>query len=343
MSKIKINQDSLKTSREWVRHRVERGSNVYRILPPYGDVSVHNNFPYTKWSIAWLVDPRTGKRRPFASPLSDGEPDCPVKEFQDAFRTFLDNKKSQLEASGASKEQVKEELEDLYQVQWQIKIQHLYAYNACDKSGNVGLLEIKSTAHKALKKKMAEYISLYTQDPTSLGSASDDSGVWFNFTKEGTGKDTVYGVDFNKDRFKDDQGRLVSAEDRSALPPNVVEGYNELGYDLSKIYHRKTYSELREILLYNLSILSETIPEVVLPGFELDSAPAAAPVTQASTSAKPQGSNKVALNLGDDDEDRGVSPVAQASAVSTKTDISVSAHDSDIESLKELADSVLGD
>jgi hypothetical protein len=337
MSKITINQESLKTSREWKRHSIKDGSNVFRILPPFGDVEVHNNYPYKKWCIAWLVDPRTGKRRPFASPLTDGEENCPVKEYQDALRTFVEKKKAALETQGLSKSQVKAELHDIYDVQWQIKVQHLYAYNACDKSGNVGLLEIKSTAQKALKKKMAEYISLYGQDPTSLSCANDDSGVWFNFTKEGSGKDTTYGVDFNKERFKDESGRLVSAEDRSPLAPNVVEGYSELGYNLDTIYYRKNYNDLRDILLYNLSLIAQEIPDAILPGFEPNglSLAAQSPAAEETVAVKPQGTKKVALNLHDDDDDEEETHFS-AAIVSKTSDV-------DMDAIKDLADSVLGD
>ena len=340
MSKITINQDSLKTSREWKRHSVKDGSNIYRILPPHGDVEVHNNYPYKKWSIAWLVDPRTGKRRPWASPLTDGEENCPVKEYQDALKAFIDKKKATLEAGGASKSTVKEELKGLYEIQWQIKIQHLYAYNACDKSGNVGLLEIKSTAQKALKKKMSEYINLYGQDPTSLNAEGDDSGVWFNFSKEGIGKDTTYSVDFSKERFKDDKGRLVSVEDRSALAPNVVDGYSDLAYDLSTIYYKKNYNDLREILLYNLSLIAEELPEVVLPGFETSES---APVqTQGKVeTSRTQGTKKVALNLSDDDDE---APFSDGTKVSTPiTSTATASADLDMDDIKDLADSVLGD
>ena len=353
MSKITINQDSLKTSREWKRHSVKDGSNIFRIMPPFGDVETHNNYPYRKWSIAWLVDPRTGKRRPFATPLSDGEENCPVKEYQDALKSFVEKKKATLEAGGASKTAVKEELKGLYEIQWQIKVQHLYAYNACDKSGNVGLLEIKSTAQKALKKKMSEYIKLYGQDPTSLGSAEDDSGVWFDFKKEGIGKDTTYSVDFSVERFKDDKGRLVSVEDRTPLAPNVVEGYEDQAYDLSTVYYRKNYNDLRDILLYNLALIAEELPEAVLPGFEPDGV-VAAPAQEASqetVTAKPQGTKKIALNLGDDDDDDddeapfsgGTKVGASVAAKVASTAAAVVTGDLDMDDIKDLADSVLGD
>jgi hypothetical protein len=345
MSKIKINQDSLKTSREWKRLSVKDGSNIFRILPPFGDVEVHNNYPYRKWSVAWLVDPRTSKRRPFASPLTDGEEACPVKEYQDALKAFIEKKKATLEANGASKGQVKEELKDLYEIQWQIKVQHLYAYNACDKSGNVGLLEIKSTAQKALKKKMSEYISLYGQDPTSLGSAEDDSGVWFNIQKEGMGKDTTYSADFSKERFKDATGRLVSAEDRSALAPNVVENYTDLAYDLNTVYYRKNYNDLREILLYNLQMIAQDVPEAVLPGF--GTTPVQEEVVHVQQPVAKPAASKVMLNLQDDDDDEDVvtAPkrvVAQA-AVPVTAPQRVVVADDDMSDIKDLADSVLGD
>lgn len=336
MGNIVINQDSLKTSREWKRHQVKEGSNVFRILPPFGKLEVHNNYPYKKWSIAWLVDPRSGKRRPFASPMSDGHDACPVNEYQMALRAFIDKRKAQLEAGGADRQQVKNELKDLYQVQFDIKVQHVYAYNACDKSGTVGILEIKSTAQKALKTKMAEYISLYGQDPTSLNGNEDDSGVWFNITKSGSGKDTTYGVDFNKERFKDDKGRLVSVEDRSPLPSNVVEGYDNLGYDLHTVYHRKSYDELREILLYNLQLISSDVPEAVLPGFEVESSASDAPFdVEEPVKAKTAG-RTVNLNLGSDDDDDDVAPAKPA----TRRPVLA---DDDLEDIKNLADSVLED
>ena len=60
-SKIKINLDSLKSRREWKRHKVKDGHNVFRILPPFGEAS--NGYPYRKWQIIWgLADLETGRK-----------------------------------------------------------------------------------------------------------------------------------------------------------------------------------------------------------------------------------------------------------------------------------------
>jgi hypothetical protein len=336
MGKILINQNSLKTSREWKRHKVQDGSNVYRILPPFGDVEVHNNYPYRKWSVAWLVDPKRGSRMPFATPLTDGEENCPVKEYQEALRKFIENKKAMLQAEGVSDLQIKDLMKTLHDVQWNVKVQHMYAYNACDKSGNVGLLEIKSTAHKAMKKKMSEYIEKYGQDPTSLNSdLKEDSGVWFNIKKDGIGKNTEYSVDFATTQSKDSDGDIVFKSDRTPLPEQVVEGYADQGYDLNSIYRRKDYDELKEILAHNLTLIAEDCPEALLPGFGASQVNFAEesndePVTKAVTAKRP-----VNLNLSDDED-----TVTTTASTSSST---VTAAGSDMDDIKNFADSILGD
>jgi len=317
MSKITINQDSLKTRREWKRHKILDGSNVYRILPPFGDVEVHNNYPYRKWVIAWMIDPKSGNRRPFATPETDGDGECPVKEYHDALSKFIESRKGDLEKAFKAKgfadkdidEKVKGKLKPLREVQWKIKPQRLYAYNAANKSGEVGLLELKSTAHKDLKSKMAEYIRDYAQDPTCLGSdVEDNAGVWFNIKKEGMNTDTKYKAEFNEIKRKDN-GKVVKEDDREPLPDNIVDNYDNLAYDLNSVYVRKTYEELKDILLYNLAFFAEQAPDCILEGYDIsgielkktdedqdDAVPVAKPVAKTTVA-------KLAVNLKLDDED----------------------------------------
>lgn len=305
MGKISINQDSLKSRRDWKRHQVQKGSNVFRILPPFGDVEVHNNYPYRKWSTAWLVDPKTGTRRPFASPLSDGGQECPVREYSDALNKYIDKLKSTYEAKGMSEEKVKDKLKGLREIAWNIKVQHSYVYNASDKSGEVGLLELKSTAHAGIKKMMNTYIKEYGQDPTTLESdIEDNAGVWFLINKEGEGKMTEYKVDFNQIREKLPNGKVSKEDDRTPLSDNIIDNYSDLGYDLNAVYTRKTYTELKEILLYNLAILAQTTPECILPGYDVDDIPVTGGKVDKEVETKPvvKKSAKVTLNLEDDDD-----------------------------------------
>lgn len=326
MGRITINLDSLKSSRDWVRHKVNDGANIFRVLPPFGDPEVHNNYPYRKWSIVWLQDPKSGKRRPFATPMTDGEK-CPVQEYNDALNVYIEERKDQLKTEGYSDNDIKAELEGLRSVQWNMRLQHFYAYNACDQAGSVGILELKSTAHKAMKKAMNQYIKDYGQDPTSLNFEEDDSGVWFNISKDGKGKETEYGVTCHQTRQKMN-GQIVKIDDRTALPEHVVSNYESLAYNLNSIYQRKTYDELYSMLLFNLALIAQEVPEAVLPGYDISDVNVKAGTTILQETSEDEeetpvvkttkkSAAKVTLNVDDEDEDE--TPVRKAPTATVKT------------------------
>lgn len=316
-TKIKLNMDSLKTSKEWVRHKVKNGSNIFRILPPFGDNS--NGYPYRKWQIIWgLSDPTSGRVRPFASPMMT-EKRCPVMEYVDELKERLSKIDGDLKARGFDEKAVQKHpvYARLAKFTRDITPKTTYIYNAADKAGVVGLLELKATAHKDMKEKMNEYIRDYNQDPTSLNSADDDSGVWFNVKRSGEGFGTEYSVEKVQNKVK--QGnQTVFADDRSALPDAVVQNFDNLAYDLSSVYKSTTYDEISEILQANLDTFYEVCPEanlstpVDLDAEDVEVAPvkAARPATAATpTVTKPTG--KVALQLKDEDDE---APAPKAAA-----------------------------
>lgn len=296
-SKIKINLDSLKSRREWKRHKVKDGHNIFRILPPFGENS--NGYPYRKWQIIWgLTDPETGRMRPFASSMTS-EKRCPVVEFVAALKKKSETMKAQLQTAGTPEDEIKSRMKDLNELISNLSPKTVYIYNAADKSGEVGLLELKSTAHKKMKALMNQYVHDYNQDPTSLNSADDDSGIWFDITRQGLGRETEYDVVKCQTRTKTPQG-IMFVDDRSPLPDSVVENYDNLAYDLSSVYQVKSYEDLEEILSANMANIIAAVPDADLVdrAFEtqvLKSAPAKA--------TKPTGSKPVTLKLDDADED----------------------------------------
>ena len=175
---------------------------------------------------------------------------------------------------------------------------------------------------------MMAYITEYSQDPTSLQSdINDNAGVWFNISKTGKNKDTEYTVAFNQMREKSSDGKVYKVDDRSPLAENITESFDDLAYDLNAIYVRKTYDEMKEILLYNLAILAESYPEVVLPGYDISevkvktvAAPAAATVLDDEDEdlvvAAPVAKKKavIAIKLDDEDDDLDDVPVAKKAA-----------------------------
>lgn len=303
-SKIKLNLDSLKSRREWKRHKVKDGHNIFRVLPPFGEAS--NGYPYRKWQIIWgLVDPESGRARPFASSMTS-EKRCPIVEFVGELKKRAESIRSQMAAAGSSDEEIKARLKDLNELISDLSPKTVYIYNAADKSGEVGLLELKSTAHKKMKVRMNEYINDYNQDPTSLNSADDDSGVWFNIIRQGMGRDTEYDVKRHQTKTKTAQGQLAFLDDRSPLPDSVVDNYENLAYDLTSVYQVKTYEQLQEILNYNLPGIIERVPDAAL------GQPVGSSVSVSATVTQPlkQGTGRVSLKIddGDDDDDQVSTP-----------------------------------
>lgn len=329
MANIGINMDSLKPKREWNRHKVKDGNNIYRITPPFGENS--NGYPYQRWYIIWgLLDPETGRKRPYASPITS-EGKCPVFEYVKVLTDIVEQKKAQLAASGVSADEIKEQLKPLNSILWDMKPKKIYAYNAIDKAGTVGILEIKQTAQDKLKALMLEYIQQYQQDPTSLNSEKTDSGIWFNFIREGVGRDTTYEVKKSQDQ-QEVNGQIGYFDDRSALPDNVVTNYDSLAYDLTSVYQMKSYDEIKEILLANLSAVAESCPEAIVEGFEVPSASKTTGSTTstkpAATQAAPQGTVPVGLKL-DDPTDVPFDGGVKTSATTASATVAASVEDTD--------------
>lgn len=265
MANIQINMDSLnpKSFKKTVRHKVQDGNNIYRFLPPFGAES--NGYPYRKWNVVWgLIDPNSGRMRPFAS-SSTFEGKCPVYDYLD----ILKQKVEDLKKSGSADEKVAE-LEKFISA---IRPKSVYAYNASDKSGVVGVLELKSTAHKKIISLMNQYITDYNQDPTSLNSESTDSGVWFNITRTGKMFNTEYDAGKSQSTIKDPTTGVPSfQDDRSPLAENIVQNFDTVAYDLNNIYQKLSYDDLKDILVANIVSASESLPELLVPGFGLEEA-----------------------------------------------------------------------
>jgi hypothetical protein len=272
MAKISLNLESIKTYEKTERLKLKDGQTVFRILPPFGDVEVHNNYPYRRWSVAWLNDPRSGKRRPYGSPMSSGkDAPCPVNEFSKALTAYIERTKSKLVHQGLSDAEIKEDLAILNKTAWELKVNHVYAYNVATKDGKIAVLEVKSTVHKGLKRLMGDYIKTYGQDPTSLTSSEDDSGVWFSVERSGMNRDTEYSVDFNQIKTRLASGKITKEDDRSPLSPHIEENYATSGYDLSTLYKTLTYDEIKVVLMSNLAVLAESDVRLgQIPGFFLD-------------------------------------------------------------------------
>jgi len=308
MSNIKINLDSLnpKSYKKTVRHKVQEGDNIVRFLPPFGEEA--NGYPYRKWNVVWgLTDPNSGRMRPYAS-TSTYEGKCPVYDYLDLLKQKVD---------GITDENKVEELNKFIS---NLRPKSVFAYNASDKSGQVGVLELKSTAHKKVIGLMNQYINDYSQDPTSLNNDATDSGVWFNVTRTGKGFDTTYDAKKNQTMLKDASTGVPSfQDDRSPLAENIVQNFETVAYDLNNLYQKQTYDELKDILIANLINAAQTMPELLITGFGLEEAQGATiqgNIQETPVEVLPQGST-VNLNLGVPESASNDSPAPTATASNT--------------------------
>lgn len=313
MSNIKINLDSLnpKSFKKTVRHKVQDGDNIVRFLPPFGPEA--NGYPYRKWNVIWgLIDPNSGRMRPFAS-SSTYEGQCPVYDYLDLLKKKLETITDE------------NKVEEINKFISNLRPKSVYAYNASDKSGQVGVLELKTTAHKKVIALMNQYINDYSQDPTSLNADAADSGVWFNVTRSGKGFDTTYDAKKNQTMVKDANGVPSFQDDRSQLAENIVQNFDSVAYDLNNLYQKLSYDELKEILVMNLAHAAQTLPEILIAGFGLEEGQAVA-VQETVEVAKPQGNGAVNLNLGATEE-TPATPTAPTASTSDTEDILAMADD----------------
>jgi hypothetical protein len=145
-----------------------------------------------------------------------------------------------------------------------------------------------------------------------------DSGVWFDINRTGMNFDTEYSVKKHQVMIRDPKTGIPSyTDDRSPIPESIAADYRSAGYDLTTIYQKKNYNELREILTANIHILSQSNSDLYIEEFALvkrGAAPTAvgsvlADNSEPVKSAVPRGSGNVNLKLDDpgidylDDED----------------------------------------
>ena len=331
MATIAINMDSLnpKSFKKTVRHKVKDGLNTFRFLPPFGEES--NGYPYRKWNIIWgLIDPNSGRARPFAS-SSTYEGQCPVFDYLELLKGKLEGEKIAMLAKGSSEDDFNAKFKAINDFISGIRPKTVFAYNASDKSGTVGVLELKTTAHKDVLKVMNQYIKDYNQDPTSLGGEIQDSGLWMNVTREGEGFKTTYGAAKNQIMVKNAQGIPQYQDDRTPLAENISASYESLAYDLNSIYQKLTYDELKEILVANIIHSAETMPELLVEGFGLGE------VAVVTSAQKAVATSQAPITAASKTTPLSVAPIVQGTGAKIKIDTNVDDTDED---LLKMADSL---
>ena len=271
---ISFDIDSLKgrsEKREIKRIKISNGDNILRFLPPIGPN--HQNKTFRRWVLCWIMTPNSGgKSVPVVDPSCwTGKKESPFYDFLNAAKIHIDKFTAESIQRGIPVANVEEALKPINKYLQDIKPKTSFFYNAVTKSGEVGVAELKSTAHDELCKAMLRYITDYNQDPCSVLSDSEESGVWFNINREGSNRDTVYKANIAQRKIKNG-AKFTYEDDQEPLPENIVQNYLNMGYDLDSLYTKNDYATCKDILMFTLKEITSRTEFALLayvPGFEV--------------------------------------------------------------------------
>lgn len=209
------------------RFNLEEGSNLYRILPPFGTLAEVGKIAQY-WSVTW-VPGSDGKVRPVPSIKRKKNNQViqndPLEDKVEALKKNLDV----LVKNGESKEVVDKIAEKVRQ----LSPDKGYYLNVLTPGGEMGVLKIRYTAYQSLLSKLEE-LEREGVDPINTGIGN---GLFFDFkkTKDERGR-VVYSVDIGKKTYKDPSGRLISEYLQSEIDDNTLKRMEKESEDLTKLY-----------------------------------------------------------------------------------------------------------
>lgn len=225
--------------------KLEDGSNVFRILPPYGSLQEKGKF-IQYYSVVWGYKDSQGKKYPFSDyrvvnyKTRMVEVESPAylksKELSERYANALDRaKKGDKAITSAILQKLKEDSE-------QYNIDNKYYLNVMDLNGEVGLLKIGSRAKKQLDGLIKE-LHASDKNPVSL-----KNGVFFNFHRSGLGRDTQYTVTIHKEKKETKEYGIIEQTAISSIPDEDIPRILNSVYDLGTMYKVPTTEQLERIV-----------------------------------------------------------------------------------------------
>jgi len=218
------------------RFYIEEGSNLYRVLPPFG--SLAEKGAIAKYhEVIWLKN-SSGKKFPVASKQIMGKDKVVIK--RDPIVDAINAKKQELEmlkANGADEALIKAMSEELNGM----NLDKAFYVNAMNPAGEIGVLKVKMTAWNDLKQRLQE-LEKQGVDPINIGQGN---GIVFDFKRQvDEKKKTTYRVDIATRNSKDPAtGRVKSEYQYLELDETLYARMEKESDDLAKLYRDMTDEE----------------------------------------------------------------------------------------------------
>lgn len=239
--------------------KLKDGDNVYRILPPIGDLAEEG-----KWSFFYNVHygykNSKGEMRVFQSPLVKNRKTKMI-EVPDAALERIENMKAQLEKAKAEGNQARvAQLMDLVGGQKAMyNLDNNHYVNAMDTQGNIGILKLRHRAKLALDTEIKRLREAGV-DPLSV-----DQGRFFVINRSGSGLDTAFKADARKQKLFVENVGEVWKEEVHVLTPEIIKRLGKEAAPLDKLYKRPTSEEVARIVKESdvLTGKSRAIDEII--------------------------------------------------------------------------------
>lgn len=211
----------------------EKRSFVLRILPPFGSQK-NNPLGWIKfWAVHFGYTDTQGRMRPFASPFKkrDG-----VVVVRDPALERIEKLEKQL--SYAQDPAKRAELEELLK---RFNLSKKWYLNVVDLEGNVGLFAIPHKMKLALEAELKR-LQQEGHEPLSL-----DRGLFLEFSKEGTGRDTVHKVQVYMETVTVN-GKKYRQEKYHTIDDEFAVKAAKYCFDLGTLYPTPTPEEIEAIV-----------------------------------------------------------------------------------------------
>lgn len=254
----KFNSRNLDSYTKKNRFYLQNGSNIYRLLPPYGSLAQRGAIAQY-WAVYWLTA-SNDKKKPVPSIRQLGKDKKvivadPLFDKIDALQKSLAAQK----ASGTTNVAILEALEAKLQ---NLNLDKAYYVNVINPAGEIGVLKLRYTAWQGLKERLREL------EKDGIDAVNVGSGVYFDFKKlqDDKGK-TVYTVDLHKKTFKNAAGKLQVDIVEAVIDETVLGRMSKEAFDLTTLFRTLTPQEqalaatLDPAVLDRLFARAETVEE----------------------------------------------------------------------------------
>ena len=238
------------------RFKIKDGENVYRILPPLGEMADTGRW-FKHYKVVWGYQDSNKKNKPFLDCFKASYNDSGKMIGVDVPSAARDRAEEIRAARNAVLEALKtdptnQELlakkKTLADLGMKYNIESKYYVNAVNEQNEIGLLKIGKRAMDALM----EQIKVQRErglDPLGL------NGLYFNFHRSGTGLSTVYTVTPH---------RVLNADGTESMKKHTMDDafINRLGteaYELADMYPAPTSEEVARIVAEGAPAVDEIL------------------------------------------------------------------------------------